>query len=86
MIRDVSDKILENLKSFRRLCLEGGMSPYGYKLKQIGCCIDMFLEEGSVKNTSGKYRDYKIWHIRLNTHSTVPLLIKIRTKRDIPII
>lgn len=76
-----TDRILSNYKSFRRLCLHGGNNPYGKRLIQIGCCVDLFKEPvGNANNHAF------LWYMRLNTHSTVPLLLEVLDRESIPVV
>jgi hypothetical protein len=73
-LQPVMDRIYDNFRSFRRLCKRWGRNPYGFRLRQIGCCIDIFVD---ATNRGKKY-------IRLNTFSSEPLKIVVDGREGIP--
>ena len=66
------ERVYENYKSFRKLCLKRGDNPYGKKLQQMGCCVDFFRDAKGVR------------YIRLNQYSTEPLSMRVVSRSDIP--
>lgn len=66
------ERVFDNYKSFRKLCCRGGTNPYGWKLLQMGCCVDFFRDEQSVR------------YIRLNQYSIRPVSLRVVSKLDIP--
>lgn len=90
------ERIWDNYRSFRRLCKDHlgrvgyeGKSPYGMRLWQIGCCIDLFVVEKSVdkKNHHGggmTSDDHVERYVRLNTYSNDPLKMMVQSRKFIP--
>lgn len=77
----VLQRIYDNYVSFRRLGYgeNKGWSPYGRKLEQIGCCIDIFL----IRQRHGTSTIVQKF-IRLNTHSDTPLSMSLSDPSKIP--
>jgi hypothetical protein len=76
-------RILSNMKSFRRLCKDregrvgmSGLNPYGYRLWQLHCAVDIFI----VRTGRGKAKKA---FIRLNTYSNDPLLEYVGSEEEI---
>lgn len=80
--RDTTDgRIVQNFRSFRRLCVNGGQAAYGKKLSQLGCCVDIFYIETGPKVSRRGHPDI---YLRLNTHSVEPLLLHLSSVSEIP--
>jgi hypothetical protein len=82
--RDLDQRIYHNFREFRRLPKEGNWNPVGFKLQQMGCCIDIFTTTFWGHRGGRRVRMGVIKYIRLNTHSTVPIQVEVTGLADIP--
>ena len=85
--KDVTERILDNFRALQRLCRKRGVNAYGYRLKQLGCCIDIFseprYEEVVLRGGKKKTQRSMIKYIRLNTYSDDPKSLRVRSRESI---
>lgn len=60
--KDMRGRVQHNMRVLQRL---GGVHPYGYKLKQLGCCIDIKY----ISSSNDENKKYG-WYYQLNTKFT----------------
>jgi hypothetical protein len=75
----LEDRIYDNFKSFRRLCKNRGLHPYGKRLSQLRCSVDIFI----VRKLVGQQEHVERF-LRLNTYSGSPLLVEVGDRSEIP--
>ncbi len=75
------DKVYREYREFRRIDDENSYHSVGLKLKQMGCCLDIFLVRtyDDVGVVVGEER-----YVRLNTRCTAPIQLVVRDIGVIP--